>query len=134
MRFSLAWLLIPILTSGCRHDLIVMQLDDAITKTALETRRVAGDSVNRFALELSVIHAVQGGVSVPVTPVTIGAQAAQTQSTKVTVELDLKEFEAQTKKIQNLDVTSDVKPTLYRMDSRSGQLTPIAADGSVEPE
>jgi hypothetical protein len=117
------WLAIPMVASGCCHEVVVMRLEDAITKTALETRRVAGDSVNEFTLELSVVQAVQAGVSIPVTPVTIGAQASQAQTTKVALKLDLKKFEAQGKKAFGLDLDAPVKPTLYRMDTRSGELT-----------
>jgi hypothetical protein len=125
LRPANAWIWLPgilMLLSGCvTNDMLVMQLDTAVRDAALKTQEAAGDAVTVFRLELNVINAVDAGVTVPVTPVTIGSKVATQFSSKLVVEIDMKAFREQEEQREKARGTAD-GPELFVLDTRTGEL------------
>ncbi len=117
---KISWILILlVILTGCAHSIAVVTLESTIQQAAIAAKRAAGDASKKLTIEVSVANGYKGSATIPIPVVPIGAETSLTQTTKLTMDIDLKNFviPKETKGV------SGAPSTLFFLDRNTGMLT-----------
>jgi len=117
---KISWILILlVILTGCAHRVAVATLESTIQQAAIAAKRAAGDASNKLTIEVSVANGYKGSATIPIPVVPIGVETSLTQTTKLSMDIDLKKFviPKETKGV------SGAPSTLYFLDRNTGMLT-----------
>ena len=115
MRWVSVLFLSVFFAAGCTHQIVVMTLESTIQQVALAAQRGAGDASDKITIEVEVTNGIKGSAAAPIPVVPIGVEASLAQSTKVTIDINLKKFSLEKSLIET--------PKLYFLDLQNGTLT-----------
>ena len=110
-------LLIIVLT-GCAHKVAVVTLESTIQQAAIAAKKAAGNASDKLTIEVTVANGYKGSATVPIPVVPIGVETTLTQTTKLSIDINLSKFviPEQTKSLVILP------PTKYILDLETGNL------------
>ena len=115
MRCILVILLSSFFALGCTHKIAVMTLESTIQQAALAAKRAAGNASDKITIEVSVTNGVKGSATAPIPVVPIGVEASFSGTTKLTIDVRLKDFNVEKGLIET--------PKMYFLDLQNGTLT-----------
>jgi hypothetical protein len=105
--------------TSCAHKIAVVTLESTINQAATAAKKAAGNAAGKLTIEVSVVNGYKGSATLPVPVVPIGAETSLTQSTKLTLEINLNNFTIKSDDKSNIVAT----PAVYYLDKNSGLLT-----------
>jgi len=96
----------------------VTTLESTIQQAALAAQRAARDAAEKVTIEVSVANGYKGGTNIPIPVVPIDVESSLTQTTKLTIDVDLKKYTP-----PSVHITKGVaEPTYYVLDLETGLL------------
>ena len=114
---KISWILILlVISTGCAHKIAVVTLESTIQQAAVAAKKAAGNASEKLTIEVSVVNGYKGSATIPVPVVPIGAETSLTQTTKLTMDIDLKKFVIPSE-------TKGIPVALYFLDKNTGILT-----------
>lgn len=113
MKYFLLLISLIVLT-GCAHKIAVATLESTIQEAALAVKRAAGDASEKVTIEVAVTNGYKGSATAPIPVVPIGAEASLMRTTKLTLDVKLKNYTAPAGFVP--------APTNYTLDLKTGAL------------
>lgn len=106
---------------GCAHKVAVATLEATIQQAAQATQKAAGNAVDKMTLEVTVANGYKGSATLPTPVVPLGVETTLTQTTKLTIEINLKNY---TPPISFL-TKGEISPNTYLLDTKTGLLEAV---------
>lgn len=110
-----------IFLSGCAHKVAVATLEATIQQAAQATQKAAGSAVEKMTLEVTVANGYKGSATLPIPVVPLGAETSLTQTTKLTIEINLKNYTSP----HDFLTKGSIPPNTYLLDTRTGLLEAV---------
>jgi hypothetical protein len=106
---------------GCAHKVAVATLEATIQQAALATQKAAGNAVEKMTLEVTVANGYKGSATLPTPVVPLGLETSLTQTTKLTIEINLKNYATP----YDFLPKGTTAPNTYLLDTKTGLLEAV---------